>query len=248
MGRLRFQGVRNVVRFNWHFYVLVFVLAVILLVVGLLVRQPLLFIISGVLVAQALISIGVTYVVYDRSRLYDLAWLDRLPIADESDILNIHSGFDETSPALTQKFPRSTLRVFDFYDEKKHTEVSIRRARRSVGQIAATKVTTTSLPVADSSIDLCCVVFSAHEIRDNAERAGFFRELRRSIHSSGRIVVTEHLRDMPNVLAYNIGAYHFLPRSTWLATFAGAELDLMDEFKITPFVTTFVLGKDGTST
>jgi SAM-dependent methyltransferase len=248
MGRLRFQGVRNVVQFNWHFYLLAFLFAAVLVFVGLLLREPLLFIISGILVAQALISIAVSYFVYDRSRLYDLAWLDRLQIGEDPDILNIHSGFDETSPGLVQKFPRSTIRVFDFYDEKKHTEVSIRRARGSAEQSAATRVTTTSLPVADNSIDLCCVVFAAHEIRDDAERAGFFRELRRSINSSGRIVVTEHLRDAPNLVAYNFGAYHFLPRSNWLATFGGADLKLLDEFKITPFVTTFVLGKDGTST
>jgi SAM-dependent methyltransferase len=248
MGRMRFQGVRNVVQFNWHFYLLAFLFATTLFIVGLLFRQPLLFIISGILVAQALISIVVSYVVYDRSRLYDLAWLDRLQIAEDADILNVHSGFDETSPGLTQKFPRSAIRVFDFYDEKKHTEVSIRRARRSAEQAAATKVTTTSLPVSDDSIDLCCVVFAAHEIRDDAERASFFRELRRSINLSGRIVVTEHLRDMPNLVAYNVGAYHFLPRSNWLATFGGADLRVLDEFKITPFVTTFVLGKDGTST
>lgn len=248
MGRLRFQGIRNVVQFNWHFYLLAFLFAAILFVVGLQLRQSLLFVIGGILVAQALISIAVSYIVYDRSRLYDLAWLDRLQIANNSDILNIHSGFDETSPALAQKFPRSAIRVFDFYDEKKHTEVSIRRARRSAEQNAATQVTTTSLPVTDNSIDLCCVVFAAHEIRNDIERAEFFRELRRSINASGRIVVTEHLRDAPNLVAYNIGAYHFLSRSTWLTTFASADLNLVEEFKITPFVTTFVLGKDGTST
>ena len=248
MGRLRFQGIVNVVRFNWHFYLLAFLLAAIIFFSGQLLDQPLLFIVSGILVAQALISIAVSHIVYDRSRLYDLAWFDRLNIADTSDMLNIHSGFDETSAALTRKFPRAAIRVFDFYDQKSHTEVSIKRARLAAGETNAIKVATTELPIVDNSVDLCCVVFAAHEIRDNAERARFFRELRRAARGSGRIVVTEHLRDVPNMFAYNIGAYHFLPRSTWLATFADADLNLVDEFKITPFVTTFVLGKNGTST
>lgn len=248
MGRMRFQGVSNVVRFNWHFYLLAFSLAAILIVAGRLLDQLALLIIGLVLITQALISISVSHFVYDRSRIYDFAWLDRLNTADNYDVLNIHSGFDETSAALKEKFPQSSIQVFDFYDERNHTEVSIKRARDFAGATAATRVTTTDLPVVDDSIDLCCVIFAAHEIRDDKGRGEFFRELRRCVHESGRIVVTEHLRDAPNLFAYNVGAYHFLPRSTWLKTFATADLNVLDEFKITPFVTTFVLGKDGIPT
>jgi SAM-dependent methyltransferase len=245
---MRFQGVSNVVRFNWHFYLLALMTAAIVIVAGLRFDQIVLVIAGVVLIAQSVISIAVSYFVYDRSRLYDLAWLDRLPTADSRHVLNIHSGFDEISTKLKEKLPRSSIRVFDFYDEKNHTEVSIKRAREFAGETAATRVTSTALPVVDDSIDLCCVIFAAHEIRDDAERGRFFRELRRSVHTSGRIIVTEHLRDAQNLFAYNIGAFHFLPRSTWLKTFATADLNVLDEFKITPFVTTFVLGKDGAAT
>ncbi len=38
----------------------------------------------------------------------------------------------------------------------------------------------------------------------------FFNELNRVLKPNGQIVVTEHLRDLNNFLAYNIGFFHFL--------------------------------------
>ena len=38
----------------------------------------------------------------------------------------------------------------------------------------------------------------------------------------GIVVVTEHLRDTANFLAYNMGAFHFHAHGTWLAAFAAA--------------------------
>lgn len=99
----------------------------------------------------------------------------------------------------------------------------------------------------DNFADNIFVIFAAHEIRDAAERVSFFRELHRSSNSSGKIVVTEHLRDAPNFLAYSIGVFHFLPRSAWCETFRNSGLEICNEVKITPFITTFVLEKNGTS-
>ena len=245
---MRFQGVANVMRFNWHFYLLAFLVVATVLSIAVVASSPALFVAGFLLAVPALGSIVVSYLVYDASKLYKFDWLDRLRIVNTSSVLNIHAGFDETTKPLTERFPNWSLFVFDFYDETKHTEISIRRARSSTASIPSAKVASNDLPLAENSIDLCLLIFAAHEIRSEPERCTLFVELRRSIKSSGRIVVTEHLRDIPNALAYNIGAHHFFSRSTWLNTFARADLSLIGEFKITPFVTAFVLAKNGTAT
>jgi ubiquinone/menaquinone biosynthesis C-methylase UbiE len=62
-------------------------------------------------------------------------------------------------------------------------------------------------------------MMSAHEIRDPEERETFFRELTRLLAAKGQVVVVEHLRDMANMLAYNVGAFHFHTRAEWLKAF-----------------------------
>lgn len=248
MARMRFQGVVNVLRFNWHYYLYALILAAVFFVAAWLFYQPILNLLALVAIGQALLSVVISYFVYDRSRFYDLRWLDPLEINGGSTLLNVHSGFDESSEALTERYPGCRLCVFDFYEPRRHTEVSIGRAQNlRAGNNGDVKISTTAFPVSDDYFDASFVVFSAHEIRDDPERIVFFRELRRTLKDSGRIIVTEHVRDAWNFLAYNLGAFHFLPLSTWLATFKKANLRVSKTFNITPFVTVFVLEKDGTA-
>jgi hypothetical protein len=88
---------------------------------------------------------------------------------------------------------------------------------------------------------------SAHEIRDEQERVVFFKELGRIVKASGRIIVTEHLRDIPNFLAYNIGFLHFHSKTSWLNTFKESGLRIEKEIKNTTFISTFILVKDATT-
>jgi hypothetical protein len=67
----------------------------------------------------------------------------------------------------------------------------------------------------------------------------------RILKPDGQIIIVEHLRDRANFLAYNIGFFHFHSRSIWLRAFSSAGLSLRQELKITPFVTAFIVGKDG---
>jgi hypothetical protein len=62
------------------------------------------------------------------------------------------------------------------------------------------------------TIDQIFVLLSAHEIRDRQERAIFFSRLKESLKSEGSIVVLEHLRDLPNFIAYTIGFFHFFSK------------------------------------
>ena len=55
------------------------------------------------------ISLSVSYYIYDYSDLYTLKWLDFLNIKDNTTIVNINAGFDETSSILRDKFPDKYL-------------------------------------------------------------------------------------------------------------------------------------------
>lgn len=243
--RTPFQGVRNIVRFNWHF----FALAAAGVGVGLLLApwlppavRPLAYLGCIGMTLSTIASLGSSYYVYDRSPLYRLEWLARIRVPLGGTIVNVHAGFDETSVLLRAGLPDAKLRVLDFYDPVQHTEISIRRARRAYPPFPDTEtVQTAALPLADASTDAIFALFAAHEIRAEAERTAFFRELRRALRPDGRIVVTEHLRDWSNFMAYSIGFLHFYSRPVWERVFAEANLRVVERIQDIPLVTTFIL-------
>lgn len=243
INRKPFQGVVNIIRFNWHFYVMA---ALLLVLLGYFSEYPFLQMACWLLAGSVLLSLTASWYIYDRSALYSLHWLDGLITSAGEQLMNVHAGFDETSHLLSQKYPGSKLTVFDFYDPVKHTEVSIERARKVYAAYPGTQtITTANIPVATATADMILVFMAAHEIRDEGERNIFFRELRRSLQDQGRIIVVEHLRDIRNFMVYNLGFLHFFSRSTWQRTFLAAGLDMVSETKITPFLSAFLLEKNG---
>ena len=244
--RKPFQGVFNIIRFNWHFYLvagLVFIAVISLKNTLPNPIQPLALWLSILAMLTITISLLVSYYVYDCSDLYKLDWL---PSSDNKKVLNINSGFDETSEIIKAKFPQTTLTICDFYNPDKHTEVSIRRARKAYPPILNTvQVSTDKLSFQDNSFDYALAILSAHEIRDEKERVLFFKELNRVTKPTGQIFVTEHLRDFNNFVAYTIGFFHFHSKTKWMNTFRQSNLTVKKEIKITPFITTFILNKNG---
>lgn len=248
LKRKPFQGVVNIIRFNWHFY---FSGAIFVCLFSLFKQflPPNIECVFFYLIILACISIAnsllISYYIYDLSNLYQLSWL---PDSNPSRILNINAGFDETSHIIQTKYPKAELNVCDFYDPQKHTEISIARARKAYPPYPKTiQISTNQIPFADNTFDLITIIFAAHEIRNDEERILFFKELSRIIKPSGSIVVTEHLRDVNNLLAYNIGFLHFLPKTTWLSTFREANLEILMEKKSTVFISNFTLQKNGNS-
>ncbi len=247
--RKPFQGVWNIIRFNWHFYIgsIVFLSCLLILenYVSLSAKQYL-WLIELLVLVPLLVSLFVSFYVYDLSGFYHLSWIDNTFVNAQTTIINIHAGFDETSILLESKFKDAKLLVFDFYEPTKHTEISIKRARKAYPKFPNTKsVSTSHLPIDDNAADMIFMIFSVHEIRDEQERITFFKELRRVIKPTGKIVITEHLRDFPNFLAYNIGFLHFYSRKSWLGLFQKASLSVKKEQKITTFISTFTLTKNG---
>jgi ubiquinone/menaquinone biosynthesis C-methylase UbiE len=248
MAQIRkpYQGVWNIVRFNWHFYVVVQVLLLLFIILNNeLPKYAFVFNIAmALLILTMLISLLVSFYVYDISKLYSFNWIKQN--AKPLVIVNINAGFDETSELLKQKFINSTRHVFDFYDEKKHTEISIKRARKAYPLYPNTiSISTDKISLENDSADIVFLIFAAHEIRNDKERELFFTEINRILKPDGELIVVEHLRDVPNFIAYNIGSLHFLPYSKWLATFSNSNFNITQKIKHTPFITSFTLKKNG---
>ena len=247
--RSPFQGVLNIIRFNWHFYAASIGLIVLLFLFAFYFASAYgfyLYAVCFLALVPILISLLVSFYVYDLSNLYMLDWLGESNSAEIKRIVNINAGFDETSELLKEKFGKAELIALDFYDAAKHTEVSIKRARKAYPPYKNTKpISTAKIPLEDDSADKIFLILSAHEIRSDQERTVFFSELRRILHPKGQIILTEHLRDAPNFLAYNIGAFHFYSEKTWLKNARSANLKLTRKIKITPFIKTFVFEKNG---
>jgi len=249
LKRQAFQGVGNIIRFNWHFYVVATILVVVLIFakkhlpyyLTLTANVAIIFTIT-----TTFISLAISYFIYDYSDLYSLNWLNFLSIKPNTTLVNINAGFDETSAIIKEKFPNSNLLVFDFYDANKHTEISIERARKAYPIFPDTQIISTdNIPLQANSVDYIFLIFAAHEIRNEDERILFFKQLKDALINDGKIIVIEHQRDIPNFIAYTIGFFHFHSTKTWKQTFERAELPIVKEFKITPFITSFILTKNG---
>ncbi|RAJ93185.1 methyltransferase family protein [Larkinella arboricola] len=246
--RKPFQGVVNILRFNWHLYAWAGGLVILLWLVSPLLTSPYRVwfpLIAWLIVLGTLTSLLVSFYVYDRSNLYRFSWLNAVFDTPPSTLLTFHAGFDETSALLQQRFPQAHLQAFDFYDPQRHTEVSIQRARKVYAAYANTQsIQTSQVPLPDGVADGIFLVLAAHEIRHPAERIHFFGELRRVLKPAGKLIVVEHLRNPLNFLAYNIGFFHFLSESVWRTTFRKAALRLSRRSNIAHFITVFVLEKN----
>jgi len=249
MGKMRksFLGVANIIRFNWHIYLIalgVILLTMVLSTFSSSLLSSILQLISAFVLLSMVISLLVSWYIYDLTDFYDFSWIQ----SDDSGIsvVNINAGFDETSELLKSKFKNATFLVLDFYDAAKHKEISIRRARKRYPPYPGTlRISSEQMDLVSHSVDKIFLILSAHEIRCEEERIAFFRELSRILKPTGQIFITEHLRDVANFAAYQIGALHFFSRSTWLNTFEQANLTVVSEIKNTPFISTFTLKKNG---
>lgn len=245
--RKPFQGVMNIIHFNWHFYVGAILSICLLLLLGHYLNgffQMITYMVICWIAITVLISLLVSFYIYDLSGLYHFKWIEDWKGPET--IVNINAGFDETSTILHDMLENSELIVLDFYDPMVHTEVSIKRARKAYGAFPGTiQIKSTYLPLTDESADRVFVILSAHEIRNEAERILFFEGLKRILKPEGKVYVVEHLRDTANFLAYTIGFFHFYARKSWLKTFQKAGLKVEKEIKQTPFISIFILSKNG---
>jgi SAM-dependent methyltransferase len=226
-------GTAKVVRFNWPKYVVVVGLVVAGGLAPVLGFPTLMVVGLGAVAAAGLIwtatSLLATWWVYDHRRVYD-----RIAVGIErvGSWASVHAGFDDATSNLAATIGSASQAVVAL---PVAASPSLRRARAGEAQRALVGAVD-ALPLPTASADSIFVTFAAHEIRDRDDQRALFGELRRALRPGGRLVVTEHLRDLANVAAFGPGAFHFQPASTWHHRAEEAGFDLETDRSITPFV------------
>jgi hypothetical protein len=246
-ARGKWQGMINIARFNWPFYVGAIAVLIPSLTGSFLLPRLGLKLACIILFAVAayflLGSLGVSHLIYDRSDLYRWGWLDRaLSGCNMRRAIFCHSGFDETSAELRQRFGTAKWQVLDHFDANQMTEASIRRARAMFPPTPGTLSSRYGAwPVAAESADVVFGLLAIHELRSEAERSAWFAESRRCLCKCGRLVLVEHVRDAANFLAFGPGFLHFHSPASWRRCWESVGFRSVDEFRLTPFVWVFVL-------
>ena len=242
--RRKFQGVLNILSFNRHFYFFGILVLVVVLVSRLFIEWPnaLFWIIIGAFAYGLLMPLIVSAYVYDFSGYYNFNWLKNVIHESKNvqTIANINAGFDETSFIIEEKFPRSGLKVFDFYNAKQHTEPAIQRARKVSLIYPGTKpIASNAIPLDNQSVDIVFLLSAVHEIRSHDEKIRFLKECYRICKPNGKVIMVEHLRDFPNFIAFSVGFTHFFSRAVWKNAFDRAGFGSFEETKFTPFMSIF---------
>ena len=244
MNRKKFQGVLNIISFNRHFYA--FGVSCLALIVGSQFvfdwdKNVFWLILVGFIYGLTMPLIISAYV-YDFSGFYNFDWLKKMALNDtpQNLNLNINAGFDEASYIIKNILPSSELQVYDFYNAQQHTESAIIRARKVSSVYPNTQqIDTNKIPLKDNSVDNIFLISAIHEIRKQKQKVQFLRECRRVCKPSGNVIMVEHLRDLPNILAFTIGVTHFFPKTTWEKAFKEAGFLTVSEKKFTPFMSIF---------
>jgi SAM-dependent methyltransferase len=242
-----YQGVLQIVRFNWPKY-----LAAAACIGAAALSRPMLpssdrlilLVVTMPVLHWTFASLLVSHLVYDRSHLYNLAWLARTFNSSPRRWLSIHCGLDETSALIAATFPDASGEVTDIFDPRAMTENSIRQARAAQSNAAcSTPACFYALPFDNGAFDAVFCIFAAHELRRHTDRVRLFAEIARLLAPDGNFILVEHLRDWPNFLAFGPGFLHFHSWRAWRRAAREAGLTLRSEFPFTPFVRVTIFGR-----
>lgn len=240
------SGALRIFLYNWPLYAATWASAALAVALAAVLGGPL----GGVVLASALgavawsaASLAVSFHVYDRSPLARGTWLAEFLPPGAPAWISVDTGLD-AEVDLDGALAGPCLARLDVYDGRIVGRGSVRRARSTTPRKhAARPCSALALPIGDAACELACVVFTAHEVQLPADRVRFFEELRRVLVPGGRVLVVEHLRDVPNFLAFGPGFLHFHPRREWLRVAEAANLAVVKTRSITPWVSALLLEK-----
>lgn len=200
-------------------------------------------IVGGLILLNIIASILASYILYDKSDLYEINKLNE--IADFNNVENvvlIHASFDPLSINLEEKYPTINLTVCDIYGNRHEHESGIKISKKVFPPNPKEIIIhTNKLPFEDNSQDVILAITAIHEVLEHKERVLFFKEAKRILKKDGIIILSEQFRDTTNFLFFNIGAFHFLSEKQWIKAISEAGLKIVDNKKITPFANMLIL-------
>lgn len=236
---MRWTGTKHVIEFNWP---MILGGAAATLVGALLWRRLPALGKAATLAAgwQTGASLVGTWWAYDASGHHEWRFPATRSKIDPASVLLVTAGFDDVSEALRAAHPRAKVTVVDILSDEAAEEPSIRRARRRY-PAAAPYVDPAALGEV-GTFDLVILAESIHELRSHEGRTAAIAGALDA--SKGAVVLVEHFRDAPNIVAYGPGAWHFHTRAAWLAAIADAGGRVVDESRVSPFIACVVVTRD----
>ena len=235
----------DVISFNWPPFALGPLIAIASGVAVLaILPSPVSFLFGVAAVAAvAATSAALVAVVWVFSVTAERRWGWVVGVADSPQAwLNVTTGFDDSTPTLTERLAGTRGSTIDVVETAAPLDGPQRLGRDRFPPTgrAATPATLESA-LRDVALDCAFLLMAAHEF-DDAERLTLFTSIADRLRPDGRLVVVEHLRDLPNTLAFGLGARHFQARETWLGLAHDAGLTTLQERSLSPFVRGFVFG------
>jgi hypothetical protein len=243
--RKPFQGVINVFKFNWH----LFAFAIVIIILNFIVIyftdsffDKFFLLINYLIIVLIFNSLFITYYVYDYSDLYSLEYFK---IDKNKKIINFITGFDEISEIAVHKFKPNQYLILNYFDSLKEPKVSIVRANKNYELKDFDEIKDFKI-IENKHFDYFICFLSLHEVRNEKHRIALLNKMYNSLKDDGKVFIVEHLRDINNFFAYNIGFFHFLTKKSWINSFKNSNFKFT-ESKVNPFISLFILNKNGNS-
>jgi SAM-dependent methyltransferase len=239
----RENGALRILKYNWPVFAATWVASLLVFLWASITGHAWLAAIAPGPALWSLLSLLVSYYIYDRSGLTEGAWIHALLGGHVDAWVNVHAGLD-AEVLLDSALSTACVAHVDIFDSATMDAPSIARARGVTAQQHVSRSgTPASLPLEEEVCDTLFVLFTAHEIRSQSAREAFFAESRRVLRPNGRMLLLEHVQDFANFAAFGPGMFHFQTRREWLRLADHAKFLMVREARITPWVMALVLEK-----
>jgi ubiquinone/menaquinone biosynthesis C-methylase UbiE len=163
-----------------------------------------------------------SFLVYDwgqkreYDRLFELAELGSANV-----VIDITCGKLRGTQGFLSRLKQGHYFLIDIYDKQKMTDAALRRAREMAPPLESDRRIyrrtgkADSLPIPHNWADVVYCSFSLHELQHQQDRQKLFAEFARILKPNGKLLIAEHGRDLPNFIAFGLGAFSFLTPATW---------------------------------
>jgi len=225
LSKPQYSGAISTLLHNWPVFIGVLFFAGVTLTAAMWLSAPWnwLFGLSGGATLTVAATILLTsFIVYDwgARREYDrLAELGQ--VSQTNVVIDVTAGKLRGTRGLLPHHQNGHYFLVDIFDPQKMKDPALHRARNMEPPLLADRriyrraAQPDRLPLPHQWADVVYCNFSLHEVEAAADRDALFAEFARILKPGGRLLIAEHGRDLPNLLAFGPGAWSFFSQNTW---------------------------------